>query len=89
MSSIMIESGTSRPLSMYDLASFPTSLPSFTASRSISPVETWGFPVISDMRPDCVPFPAPGGPNNIIDSLRFGDSIGLPPASMVLKLLRI
>ena len=75
----MIESGTSRPFSMYDLASLPTSLCSLTASRSISPVETCGFPVISDIRPDCVPFPAPGGPNNIIDSPRPQDSISLPP----------
>jgi hypothetical protein len=44
----------------------PTGEHDATAERSISPVESCGIPYRSKMRADCVPFPAPGGPNRMI-----------------------
>ena len=52
---------------MNPFADIPKSVPATTAARRISPVDTAGFPVSSTILPACVPFPAPGGPNNTID----------------------
>ena len=63
-------SGTSLPEAMIGPACLPSSVPSFTACRRMSPVETWGMPKRDASRFACVPFPAPGGPSRT----RFMDS---------------
>src|SRR5262245_32718446 len=60
---ITTSSGTSWPASMYRRAAWPSSLPLCCASRSMSPVDTWGTPRASCNRRACVPLPAPGGPS--------------------------
>src|SRR5262249_20675852 len=56
-------SGTSLPAAMMGPACFPSSVPSFTAWRRMSPVEACGTPIRAESRFACVPFPAPGGPS--------------------------
>ena len=58
----MIESGTYSPWSMNRLASTPSSVPSDTLARKMSPVEIAGMPKWSATTWAWVPFPAPGGP---------------------------
>ena len=41
------------------------------AARSMSPVAMCGILKTADSRTACVPFPAPGGPNNRRFSLKF------------------
>lgn len=59
---IMVLSGTSLPLSMYALASFPTSVPAVTAARSMSPVDKCTTPNLSRIFSHCVPLPLAGAP---------------------------
>mmetsp|Transcript_95271 Transcript_95271/g.275329 ORF Transcript_95271/g.275329 Transcript_95271/m.275329 type:complete len:216 (-) Transcript_95271:17-664(-) len=60
-----ISSETRPPDSMTAFACFPTSVPSATAARSISPVLSCGAPTFSTTFGACVPFPDPGGPKSI------------------------
>src|SRR5919112_2038576 len=62
---ITSSSGTSLPLSMYSLAFWPSSVPSFLCSRRRSPVPMYGSPKSSVRRAAWVPLPAPGGPSRI------------------------
>src|SRR5437764_3508824 len=57
---------------MYSLAFLPSSVPSLTLARSMSPVEMNGSRKSMRSRSACVPFPAPGGPNRI----RFSSGMG-------------
>src|SRR5512139_667750 len=75
-------SGTSPPASMNPLAFFPSSVPFFTASRSMSPVEIWGMENSPVSFFACVPFPAPGGPRRMIPI------IVLSPPSLHLSLFQ-
>src|SRR5437764_10324759 len=50
---------------MYSLAFLPSSVPSLTLARNMSPVEMNGSRKSIRRRSACVPFPAPGGPNRI------------------------
>src|SRR5437867_8393001 len=59
-----ISSGTSSPLSMYSLASRPSAVSFSTLPRKMSPVAMSGVPYRLARWCACVPFPAPGGPNN-------------------------
>mmetsp|Transcript_41188 Transcript_41188/g.89754 ORF Transcript_41188/g.89754 Transcript_41188/m.89754 type:complete len:202 (+) Transcript_41188:548-1153(+) len=63
MMPITTSSVTRAPESIASLAFSPTSVPAATASRNMSPVESCGNPVFRTIASDCVPFPAPGGPN--------------------------
>src|ERR1700722_9766051 len=58
-------SGTSSPASMKRLAALPSSVPSATCARRMSPVEMWGSPKSSCNRSAWVPLPAPGGTSRI------------------------
>ncbi len=71
---ITTSSGTSLPSSMIALAFSPTSVPAFTAARSMSPVESWIMPRSSIRIRAWVPLPAPGGPSSMTfmaPSLRY------------------
>ena len=59
-------SGTSKPLSMKFLASNPNLVLKATFSLSMSPVAICGKPNFLLNFPATVPFPTPGGPNNIM-----------------------
>ena len=63
--SITSSSGTSSPASMKPLAFMPSSVPSLTAARRMSPVATYGRRKSSCRRAACVPLPAPGGPKRM------------------------
>ena len=63
---IVTSSGTSFPASMQAFACLPSSVPSFTAARNMSPVEIWGISNSFTRLAACVPLPAPGGPINRI-----------------------
>mmetsp|Transcript_44106 Transcript_44106/g.109942 ORF Transcript_44106/g.109942 Transcript_44106/m.109942 type:complete len:222 (-) Transcript_44106:638-1303(-) len=69
--SMMRSSGTSIPPSMNSLALSPTSVPSFTAARSRSPVDKWTTPYRSTNLSHCVPLPDAGAPLMI----SFGRSV--------------
>src|SRR6478735_8239672 len=62
---MITSSGTRSPRAMISLATRPSSLPSRTASRSMSPVAMWGSPCSGATRAAWVPLPAPGGPMKI------------------------
>src|SRR6266850_3790428 len=62
---MMMSSETSWPASMTFFAATPSGVPALTAARSMSPVEICGIPNFSQMKPACVPLPAPGGPRRI------------------------
>ena len=64
-SAMMISSDTSCPLAMISFAWRPSSEPSFTAARSMSPVEICGMPKCSMMNWAWVPLPAPGAPKRM------------------------
>ncbi len=59
---LVISSGTYSPASMYSLAFRPSSVPSETLERKMSPVEIAGMPKCSATTLAWVPLPAPGGP---------------------------
>src|SRR3569833_1720365 len=59
-------SGTSSPASMIALTLSPVGVPARTASRNMSPVESWRIPCRSTSRCACVPLPAPGGPSRMM-----------------------
>src|SRR5688572_477898 len=59
-------SGNSLPAFMISSARRPISVPALTASRSMSPVETWTMPRSWTSRPAWVPLPAPGGPSRMM-----------------------
>mmetsp|Transcript_10082 Transcript_10082/g.38180 ORF Transcript_10082/g.38180 Transcript_10082/m.38180 type:complete len:201 (+) Transcript_10082:1264-1866(+) len=63
---MMTSSGTSWPLSMYPCASFPISVPSCTAARSMSPVDRCTTPMASTSSLHWVPFPDAGAPAMIM-----------------------
>src|SRR5260221_12903284 len=71
---LTISSGTSWPDAISGLACMPSGVPSATALRSTSPVESWGILNRSISRLACVPLPAPGGPRKI----RFTVSLRSP-----------
>src|SRR5262245_9589601 len=62
MSSIVNSSGTRRPSSRIGATCRPSSDPSATAARNMSPVATWGTPYPSAIRFAWVPLPDPCGP---------------------------
>ena len=62
---LTMSSETRLPESITALAFSPTSDWAVTAARSMSPVESCGILCVSIRRCAWVPFPAPGGPNNI------------------------
>src|SRR5512143_454879 len=62
MMPIIRSSGTSPPAAMIGAAFLPSSVPSATASRRMSPVEMCGTPWRAASCLACVPFPLPGGP---------------------------
>ena len=64
--SLIILSDTNKPLSTVDLILLPKSVLFFISSLSKSPVETLYTLKFFTILSACVPFPAPGGPNNII-----------------------
>jgi len=66
MMPMMISSDTSWPLSMASFARRPTSVPAFTAARSMSPVLRCTTPKSSRMRSHCVPLPEAGAPAMMI-----------------------
>jgi hypothetical protein len=53
------------PMATVEHVALVTSVPAWTAARSISPVESCGMPCFSTSLCACVPLPAPGGPSNI------------------------
>ena len=62
----MISSDTKPPVSKIFETFLPKSLPEATASLNISPVLIFGMSHKLHIKSAWVPFPAPGGPNNII-----------------------
>src|SRR5215218_6396398 len=66
-------SGTRSPRSMYSWAARPSSVPSATFARKMSPVAMWGQPNLPATSAACVPFPAPGGPRK---TMRIGAPLG-------------
>ena len=71
----MMSSATSWPASITIFAARPSGVPAATASRSRSPVETWGTPWRACKRCACVPLPEPGAPSRT--SLIPSNSAGL------------
>mmetsp|Transcript_14054 Transcript_14054/g.46875 ORF Transcript_14054/g.46875 Transcript_14054/m.46875 type:complete len:206 (+) Transcript_14054:357-974(+) len=66
MMPITSASETSSPRFITLSASTPTGVPSATAARSMSPVESCGVPSRSTTTGACVPLPDPGGPSMIV-----------------------
>src|SRR5689334_4888483 len=66
MRALTIASLTSSPRSITALALRPTGVPAATASRSMSPVDSWIIPRLACSRAACVPLPAPGGPRRMM-----------------------
>ena len=65
-SSKIMSSDTRSPESIIALTLRPSSVPAEIAERNISPVLILGIDKASQIRSAWVPFPAPGGPSNII-----------------------
>src|SRR5215210_4994303 len=63
ISALTIASLTNWPAAITALASAPIGLPLATASRSMSPVDSWTIPRSAWRRVAWVPLPAPGGPS--------------------------
>ena len=61
---IVTSSGTKLPSSIYFLANIPKAVLFLILKRNTSPVEICTKLYISFKNSACVPFPAPGGPNN-------------------------
>ncbi len=62
---MITSSGTSSPAFMYAVPPRPSSVPSATCARSMSPVEMCGRTKSACRRSAWVPLPAPGGPSRI------------------------
>ena len=60
---IIKSSPTRLPASIVCFAARPNSVPAWTDSRRMSPVEIFGSLRVRDRRSACVPLPAPGGPS--------------------------
>ena len=68
---ITTSSGTNKPSSISFLASRPSSVPIEISDLRISPVDRWIRLNLLINFSDCVPLPAPGGPNRTKFSIRF------------------
>jgi hypothetical protein len=89
---MMMSSLTRPPLSITFLAARPSGVPALTAARSMSPVEICGMPYFWQMKPACVPLPAPGAPNRIsligprrvdvVSAARAGTGLARGPACL-------
>src|SRR3954469_14672042 len=89
ISALTIASLTSSPRSITVFAWRPTGVPAATASRSMSPVESWTMPRSAWSRAACVPLPAPGGPRRMmLNTSAFSPSrrLKLPPPRRRLEL---
>src|SRR6478735_10101456 len=78
-----MSSETSSPASMIALTLRPVGVSAFTASRSMSPVESCRIPWRSTRRAAWVPLPAPGGPRRMMftGGLSFPGSAASTPLS--------
>src|ERR1044071_5930148 len=98
---IIRSSPTSCPCDMIALARSPIAVPSWTASRRISPVEIFGIDRLRAICSACVPLPAPGGPNRMrcsanpnlrpppADARLFHEAVVMPHDQLRLDLLHL